>query len=388
VVKVYDSSGKQFGIVAGGYRENFQIAPDGCLPNHDYNNHGWVPINVHGHDGSIYLVPQARTTNNVWLSGIAFSDNPSGLIWRSAVNLYWALNGGNVLGWHSHNWNRDHLAFIAPNTFVTMKVPVVDTGNDKVFYIVTHGNNWAEGAHSAVYVNGTKLDDRMSGGWGNAYQRLLGKQRFQNYYAVRVPAILISEDATEIDVQIDTRTTTDVSFPHRIYLREAGTHDFTTDESYTLPKATNTMLGGVKVDGITIEADEEGTISVVPGSVSASGGMDFSVTSQTATVPATLTADIDNIPLDDPSRTTVLLNTSTDAKITGIDSSGIIPYVPYLLVNNNSAGGNKVTLAKQDGGSQTQNRFLFPDDMDIDVGEFYIISYNPVLGGWTGMIKP
>ncbi len=124
-LKVYDSSGKQFGNWTGGFRNLAKINPDGGIGDTYYNVHEWMPINVTGHNGTLYVIATSSpTTNDFWLSGIAFTTNPDALTWQSAVNYHWAVNGGPGLAWNSI-WNSDNLANINPGTTATLMVPVV-----------------------------------------------------------------------------------------------------------------------------------------------------------------------------------------------------------------------------------------------------------------------
>ena len=219
VVKVYDDLGNQFGKWSAGYRDNNTITPDGALEDSNSVYHQWIPINVKGHSGKLYVISKPNTSAEFWCSGIAFTNNPLGLTWLSAVGLHWAINGGNGINWDSSQWHNDNLAEIHANTFDTMKIPVVENGKDKLFFLNLHGNNWNEGGHTAVYVNGAKLDNRLSEQWNNPFFRQRNANLYNHMVAVKVPQTLIPTGATYIDVQIDTRIHNNT----RLHVREAGT---------------------------------------------------------------------------------------------------------------------------------------------------------------------
>lgn len=221
VVKVYDDKGKQFGLWSAGYRDNNAIAPDGGVEDSYHDIHQWCPISVKGHSGKLYVIAKPHTNNSFWCSGVAWSDNPLNLTWTSAVGLHWAINGGNGITWNNNQWNNDNLAEIRQGSFHLMKIPVVENGEDKLFFINLHGNNWNEGGHAAVYVGSTKLDDRISEQFTNPFFRQRNANLYNHIMAVRIPKSLIATNATFLDIKIDMRT----HYNQRLYIREAGTID-------------------------------------------------------------------------------------------------------------------------------------------------------------------
>ena len=222
MVKVYDDAGNQFGNWAAGHRKNNRITPDGGMDDSHNDKHEWTPINVKGHSGKLYVISKTRTSGSFYISGVAFTDNPHGLTWVSAVGLHWAINGGNSLTWNNQSWNNDNLAQINDNTFWTMKIPVVENGKDKLFFINLYGSQWNEGGHVAVYVNGTKLETRLSEQWDNGFFRQRMSTLYNHMAAVKIPKNLIPTGATYLDVQIDRRTHVN----NIMYIREAGTLNF------------------------------------------------------------------------------------------------------------------------------------------------------------------
>lgn len=219
VVKVNDDKGKQFGLWSAGYRDNNAITPDGAAEDSVTDIHQWIPINVKGHSGKLYVISKASTNNDFWCSGIAWSDNLLDLTWLSAIAFHWAINGGDSTAWHSSQWNNDNLGQLAPGTFKTLKVPVAENGQDKLLFINLHGTPSNEGGHVAVHVNGTKLDTRFSEQWTNPFFRQRMSNMYNHMFAVKVPQNLIPSGATFLDVQIDLRSpNTSI-----MYYREAGT---------------------------------------------------------------------------------------------------------------------------------------------------------------------
>ena len=141
--------------------------------------------------------------------------------------------------------------------------------------------------------------------------------------------------------------------------------------------------GGIK----TLQTDGLGGWQLVTQSAS-QGSIDFSLSNTDNAVGIPLTARADNLELVSPTKTHILITSTGNQDITGIDTTGVTPYTPYLITNNNAIGGSAIKLKKQNNNSLAVNQFLFKDDMQIEAGEFYIIYYNTSKLGWYGLLKP
>lgn len=220
-VNVKDSSGKDFGDWIGGYNYGLTMNPQGGVKRGHWSYHLWFPINIKGHNGTIYLTSKAGTTNDAWFSGYAVTKNPLGLSRMCVRGLSQSINGSTNVT-YNRIWNNSPLGHIAINTVATIKVPFVDTGCDKVFFIDSSGQNHSTNCYSAIRVEGVELEDRLSDAAAHPYATHLNSNLYHQYFGVRVPKELLPTDGRRfIDVQIDT-TNSNTNFQ----IREIGTHDF------------------------------------------------------------------------------------------------------------------------------------------------------------------
>jgi len=84
----------------------------------------------------------------------------------------------------------------------------------------------------------------------------------------------------------------------------------------------------------------------------------------------------------------VLVFTSdTDIELKGIDSSGLIDWNAYLILNGNSEGGDHIKLKKNKNSSLAANRFFMKDDVTLEPGEFWWIIYNQDEQRWNAQAK-
>ena len=208
----------RLGRWSGGYRKSNAWTPDGGLKDTYWNVHEWVPIPTSG-ARRIELVSKPHTSSSFWVSGLAFSKNPWNHALQSAVGIHWAINGGNGVGWSTHNWNEDQLARLNTGSNWELRVPVIPSGRDKLLYIVEHNNSWMGTMHRGITVNGKRIE-RFRASWLNPFATHINSKRFSRYLAARVPVGLIPKDARHISVRVDMRGTN-----NHIHFREIGTHD-------------------------------------------------------------------------------------------------------------------------------------------------------------------
>ncbi|MCB0018192.1 MAG: hypothetical protein KDE09_10420 [Anaerolineales bacterium] len=240
-----DGAQETVGIWSGGLRNNNHFSPDGSLSdgnNMDANAYGpnwpeayavrnsvtdkslsgnqWLPIPV-GRAGRLALVTKNYTQFGGWLSGLAFSRNPWGHASLPAVSYHWAFNGGNATRWDGQwvNWYGDTLTALQNNATTTLRVPVMPTGRDKLFYMVEHNNYWNGAFHREIRVKGTPVE-RFLSTYDNPFARHFNGKTYARYIAARIPAGLITSTDRFLDVAIDG-TATEIA----IFFREAGTHD-------------------------------------------------------------------------------------------------------------------------------------------------------------------
>ena len=249
--KIFNSIGTFLGVYGSGNRNLCKLSPDGSLS--DFNVHGWFPIPVTG--SGTYVISsgdKSNTDSNGWISGIAFSTNP----WNHAMNsarVYYNKSNGepstNNITWHirdswgglvlnSDNDNNDIIALITSGNVITLKVPVVPSNNDKLFYIIERNNCCGFGynkgeksvvdncSHKSISVDGTPIE-RLRSTYNNPLSRHYTK--FGNrFLAARIPNGLIG-NKTFITVTIDVTLSFIIgatTFYDGIYFREAGTIDY------------------------------------------------------------------------------------------------------------------------------------------------------------------
>jgi len=239
VVKAYflDGDHEGLGLWAGGYRAANCYCPDGSLSDGSFCTrddkdraahqwlpipHQWLPIPAR-RSGLLALVANPYTVDYFWLSGVAFSRNPWSHAAQSSVAYHWALNGGERIGWHSHDWNHDVLAEIPPGSYLELKVPVIPSGRDKLLYLVEHNNTPNGLMNSGITVNDQPVE-RFISTYDNPFARHWNSKSFNRYVAARVPRELIAADARWLSVRIGMRAQSG----RPLYCREIGTHDLDT----------------------------------------------------------------------------------------------------------------------------------------------------------------
>lgn len=219
-IKAYflDGDTQELGFWTGGWRGLNSCCPDGTLTDASYAYHQWVAIPV-GRAGKVALISKSDTSNSFWLSGLGFSNNPWAHATQAAVSYHWGLNGSEVAGWDTHNWNSDQSGYIQSKTNWALRVPVVPSGRDKLLFIVEINNNWSGGMHTGIRVNDEPIE-RFVATYDNPFARHWNSKFYCRYLAACIPASLISDKQRFLKVQIDMSKQ-----DNHIYFREIGTHD-------------------------------------------------------------------------------------------------------------------------------------------------------------------
>jgi len=226
VVHAYVAGVADLGLWAGGHHDGNSYCPDGSLSdgwnppqNTPVNTvHQWLPIYVGFSDvpRSIALVPKTGTDQAFWLSGVAFTVNPWAHARQSAVAFLWGLNGGDKIS-GGDMWGSDVRCYPPAQTVMTFMVPFVNSGRDKLLYVIGVNDGTNHMAHDGVLVNGTYVG-RLRASFDNPFARHWNSKMYERYAAVIVPASLIKSSGFG-RVQIDMRHQDDFQF------REVGTHD-------------------------------------------------------------------------------------------------------------------------------------------------------------------
>jgi hypothetical protein len=208
--------GAELGLWVGGNRQGDPYCPDGSLSDGTNTTHEWLPIYV-GFSGRIVLVSKPNTDKEFWLSGLAFTANPWAHAAQSGVAFVWGLNGGDTINWEGV-WGSDVDCSVSPQTRSRLMVPFVNSGRDKLLYVIGENNDPNRLAHDGVLVNGTNVG-RLRASFDNPFARHWNSKMYERYAAVIVPASLITKSGFAT-VQIDLGHQSE-----NFKFREIGTHD-------------------------------------------------------------------------------------------------------------------------------------------------------------------
>ncbi len=232
--KIYNNTPyKTFGKYSTGLRRLNSISPNGAMHNERWEFFEWYPVPIKLNADRKIMISNFRAGSPTWFSGFAFSTNPWNHCRISALSLHWQTNkdtesdidGGNsALAWDNDNWNNDPLIRFPPNTQPSFQIPFVNSGKDKIFYIIEHNSNWGPGI---VMASAQKADNTYQdiGGlyttFNNPFSRHFTSKLYQRYYGVIIPKNLLPTDKDFITIR--------VSMPKggtNLYVREVGTHDY------------------------------------------------------------------------------------------------------------------------------------------------------------------
>lgn len=226
-VKNEDNQYESFGSYVGGLNYLNNISPDGGIHNENWNKFEWypVPIKINNERKVIISNPYDKDT---WFSGFAFSTNPWNHCRISALTLHYNLNRDEenitydrtMISWETHNgYNNEPLAVFANSKTSTFKIPFVNSGKDKIFYVIEHNSNWGPGVVS-VSCNGDPIDN-LSTSFDNPFARHFNSKIYQRYLATIIPKEYIQTTDKYIEISI----TIPVNSGKGLYFTEVGTHD-------------------------------------------------------------------------------------------------------------------------------------------------------------------
>lgn len=239
--KVYDTSGKSYGVYVWGRRSLNTISPDGGGFDTYASIHTWMPIALPigtTQAGALntarnYVITNPTNANNTdvnnsFLSGIAFSTNPWNHASISAMGLWWTCNGGDKPpGWVGDSalgWNNDLVVNVGGGLTKTFIVPSVYSGKDKLLYIVTNNNIWNDNMGVIVKVNGVQIE-KFRATYDNPFARHHSSKIYSRYIATLIPASLIQESNPLLSVSLDSSASGVDNGMNYLGIREIGTHD-------------------------------------------------------------------------------------------------------------------------------------------------------------------
>ncbi len=257
---------KYFHKHISGFNNLNKISPDGSTHNDVWNEFEWtpVPINLTGNIQrkvmiSIFFETDDATKNQAWFSGIAFSTNPWNHYKCHALELHWQIhkldannnlireidNTYSYIKWWANSdgdaWNNTRLAYFdgtasslvstiastlgSSEVLVYFRIPFVNSGKDKIFYLVEHNSNYDTGTYevSILYNNVYKSLGNFRTTFQNPFATHFNSKMYQRYYAVRIPKELLPP--------VDSKNNNFINFRlslyknESIYFTEVGTHD-------------------------------------------------------------------------------------------------------------------------------------------------------------------
>ena len=214
---------------SSGYRQTNNMSPDGGIPKENVasgsDNHEWVPIPIILDSTRKITISRWFSDNGLWISGFAFSSNPWNHYRVSALMLQWNLTTTSPsttppsgTSW-SNDWNNDEF-FAVVGQQLSVPIPIINSGKNKIFYIIVHNNTWNELVQSVTIstANGsvtipmkTTLDNPFSRHYNS-------KKRWQRYMGGIIESSLLDSSGF-INVTFVLPQSTG------LYLREVGTHD-------------------------------------------------------------------------------------------------------------------------------------------------------------------
>jgi hypothetical protein len=234
---------KTFGKIVDGLNGLNKISPDGSTHNKIWDKQQWIPIpfDLSGNTNR-KLVLSTFTTDTVekLIRSIAFSTNPwnhckvSGLAIHYQVNnddnsqgfTVSAANSG--LTWHTNYMNQPLVKF--SNTF-QFRIPFVNSGKDKIFYLVEHNSDWGPSiAGLSIFTYNTTTQAEVENQLGNFYTsfdnpfaRHHNSKLSQRYYGVVIPKQFLPVKGSSSDNFIKLKVT--IPSGRDFQFTEAGTHD-------------------------------------------------------------------------------------------------------------------------------------------------------------------
>eukprot|EP00768_Dysnectes_brevis_P007345 gnl/Dysnectes_brevis/6169_a9349_327.p1 GENE.gnl/Dysnectes_brevis/6169_a9349_327~~gnl/Dysnectes_brevis/6169_a9349_327.p1 ORF type:complete len:633 (+),score=69.49 gnl/Dysnectes_brevis/6169_a9349_327:134-2032(+) len=216
-----DGDKRDLGAWGGGWRSSNCYSPDGSLADGTTQgevHHQWLPIALpRAGPSRVGVTKTAGNGDGFWCSGVAFGTNPWSHATHSAYCYLKKANGDTGTINPHDNWHHDVLSVIAHSQTVSLKVPVVSNGQDRVLFLIEHNNDWNGCQHSAITVNGHPID-RFRATFSNPFSRHWSSKFYFRYIATTIPAAIIPRDAIRLDVSITAVRGAN------IYFRELGTH--------------------------------------------------------------------------------------------------------------------------------------------------------------------
>jgi hypothetical protein len=244
------------------------IGPDGNITQNLYNLNNqpvWIPMpfnyNTISSEKRLILSRVYANVENFKISGIAFSTNPWNHLTLHALNIMYNTNkllndsryATPAMSTSNEIWNTEYNTYrntsgpTNPSNII-VRIPIVNSGRDKILYLVTHNDNWNENM-KAVYifqksdvqpsisntkdlttvtVNDTSNNpmirlDNFSITFNNPFSRHYNSSVYNRYIGTVIPARLITSNYIIIGLQLPIALDTTSLMGTRI--KHIGTHD-------------------------------------------------------------------------------------------------------------------------------------------------------------------
>lgn len=223
-----------FGKYAIGLEWLNNISPNGAIHNERWDRFVWYPVPFKMSSDRKIMINNFHAGGDCWYSGFAFSTNPWNHCKLSALSIHWqtnkdlesAMDNTNpAITWHSDRWNNQPMAIFGSNTEPIFKIPFVNSGNDKVFYIIEHNNSWGPGIINVSIQNSDGTNYTSLGGlydsFNNPFARHHNSVNFQRYLGIIIPKNLLPANINFLTIKL--------SIPYNnngFVFREVGTHNY------------------------------------------------------------------------------------------------------------------------------------------------------------------
>ncbi len=218
-----------FGSYATGKRYLNNISPNGAIHNETYNLFEWYPVPIQLNSSREVYLSNPFNEGNTWFSGLAFSTNPWNHCRISALTIHWNFNkeGNDLITpitsypaqsnivWGG-GWNNDTYCQITTGSDGVFRIPFVNSGREKIFYLIEHNDVWNTNSRN-VKVNGIEIGSLYTS-FDNPFSRHFNSKPYQRYLGVIIPKDIINS------IESNFMTIT-ISAPYAINIREVGTHD-------------------------------------------------------------------------------------------------------------------------------------------------------------------
>ncbi len=223
-----------FGTYSAGMRSANLFSPDGTIHNEIHNLFEWYPVPIKLNSDRKILISNP-TSIDTWYSGFAFSTNPWNHSRVSAYTVYYNLNQdgqdnsiittystqSTIVNYKVNNidfiWNNDSIVKFTPGTS-NFRIPFVNSGKDKIFYIIDHNDNYGPSVVN-VEINNTNVGNLYTT-FDNPFSRHYNSKKYHRYNAVIIPKNLLQNLDNFITVSIIIPTNS-----ADLWFKEVGTHD-------------------------------------------------------------------------------------------------------------------------------------------------------------------